>query len=56
VLSVQSLLFAFVVAFIEPTLGYIGDLSGLPTMYFTIAGGLVLLVLLLFWRSRPYFP
>jgi MFS family permease len=56
VLSVQSLLFAFVIAFIEPLLGAIADRSGFPATYFTMAGGLTLLVLLLFWRSRDRFP
>jgi MFS-type transporter involved in bile tolerance (Atg22 family) len=56
VLSVQSLIFAFVIAFIEPLLGAIADRSGFPATYFTMAGGLTLLVLLLFWRSRDRFP
>jgi MFS family permease len=56
VLSVQALLFAFTVALIEPLLGYIADQSGLPTMYYSLAGGVSLLALLLFWRSRSRFP
>jgi MFS family permease len=56
VFSMQALLFAFVVAFIEPVLGAIADETGLPTMYYTMAIGLALLTTLLFWRSRGRFP
>lgn len=56
VLSMQSLMFAFVIAFVEPLLGYLGDLSGLPVSYFALAGGLVVFSSLLFWRSRTRFP
>ena len=56
VLSMQSLMFAFVIAFVEPLLGYLGDLSGLPVSYFALAGGLAIFSSLLFWRSRSRFP
>ena len=56
VLSMQSLLFAFIVAIIEPLLGVLADQSGLSAAYFALAGGLALAMLLLFWKSRPQFP
>jgi MFS family permease len=56
VLSMQSLLFAFVVAFVEPALGYLADLRGLPVSYYALAGGLTILMLALLWRSRAHFP
>lgn len=56
VLSMQSLMFAFVIAFVEPLLGYLADLSGLPVAYYALAGGLVVLSALLLWRSRSRFP
>jgi MFS family permease len=56
VISMQSLLFALVIAFVEPLMGYVADRSGLPAAYFVMAGGLTLLILLLFWRSRGRFP
>lgn len=56
IISMQSLIFAFVIAFIEPLLGYVADLRGLPAAYYLLAGGLVFILLLLFWRSRTRFP
>jgi MFS family permease len=56
VLSMQSLLFAFVVTFVEPALGYLADLRGLPISYYALAGGLATLMLALLWRSRAHFP
>jgi MFS family permease len=56
ILSMQLLLFTIFVATSEPILGFIADQSGLPAAYFATAGSLGLLILLLFWKSRPYFP
>jgi MFS family permease len=56
VLSMQSLLFAFVVAFVEPAMGYVADLRGLPYSYYLLAGGLVIALSLIFWRGRGRFP
>lgn len=56
VLSMQSLLFAMLLVFTEPLLGYVADLSGLPTAYRVLAIALVLLLLFLFWRGRHRFP
>lgn len=55
-LSMQSLLFAFIVAFVEPVLGYAADQSGLSAAYYILAGGLVLYTVWLIWKSRPHFP
>ncbi len=56
VFSMQSLMFAFIVAFVEPLLGYAADQSGLPAAYFGLAGGLALFMTLLFWKGRQRFP
>jgi MFS family permease len=56
ILSMQSLMFTILVAFSEPILGAVADRSGLPAAYFGLAGGLSILILYLFWRSRRQFP
>jgi MFS family permease len=56
VFSMQSLVFTILVAICEPLLGLIADYSGLPAAYLGLAGGLGILILLLFWKSRRYFP
>ncbi len=56
VLSIQSLMFTFILTFGEPILGSIADHSGLPAAYIGLAGGLGIAVLLLFWTSRQHFP
>ncbi len=56
VLSIQSLLFAAVAAVLEPAMGYIADRGGLPAAYYALAVGLLILTLILFWRSRRQFP
>jgi MFS family permease len=56
VLSFQSLLFAFVALLIEPLLGFVADQAGLPMAYIVLAIALSALSVLLFWRSRSYFP
>jgi MFS family permease len=56
VLSMQSLMFTFLLAISEPALGIVADQSGLPAAYFGLAGGLSILVLLLLLKSRRYFP
>jgi MFS family permease len=55
-LSMQSLMFTFLLAISQPTLGVIADHAGLPAAYFGLAGGLSMLVLFLFWKSRRHFP
>jgi predicted MFS family arabinose efflux permease len=56
ILSMQSLMFTFLLAISEPVLGMIADRSGLPAAYAGLAGGLGLLVLLLFLVGRHHFP
>jgi MFS family permease len=56
ILSMQSLMATFLLALSEPILGFIADRSGLPTAYIGLAGGLSILILFLFWKSRHYFP
>ena len=56
VISMQSLLFTLLGAVSQPTLGFIADRAGLPSAYITLAGGLGVLVFLLLWTSRRYFP
>jgi MFS family permease len=56
VFSLQALIFTILVAMTEPLLGFVADRSGLPAAYVGLAGGLTLLSLLLYWKSRPYFP
>jgi MFS-type transporter involved in bile tolerance (Atg22 family) len=55
-LSMQSLMATLVAAIAQPSLGFIADGSGLPATYLALAGGLGVLILLLFWSSRQYFP
>jgi MFS family permease len=54
ILSMQSLMFTILVAISEPILGSIADRSGLPAAYFGLAGGLSILILLLFWEGRGH--
>jgi MFS family permease len=56
VLSMQSLLYAAVIAVVEPAMGYITDQAGLPASYYALAVGLLFFTLLLFWKSRLHFP
>lgn len=56
VLSMQSLVYTVFVAICEPLLGLLADHAGLPAAYWAMAGGLGILVLALFWKSRPSFP
>src|SRR5262249_44130993 len=55
VLSMQSLMFAALLAVSEPILGSIADQSGFPAIYVGLAGALGLFMVLVFWRGRPYF-
>ncbi|HLO31017.1 MAG TPA: MFS transporter [Anaerolineales bacterium] len=54
ILSMQSLLATMLLAVSEPILGVMADRSGLPAAYFTLAAGLGILVLLLFWTSSQH--
>lgn len=56
ILSMQSLMATLLGAISQPTLGFIAEQYSLPVMYFILAGGLSLLTLFLFWKSRRYFP
>ena len=56
ILSMQALLYTLLVAVVELTVGFIADQAGLPTAYLGLAGGLSLVILVLFWKSRQYFP
>ena len=56
ILSMQALLFTLFVAICEPIVGLVADQAGLPAAYFGLAGGLALLILFLFWKSRTHFP
>jgi MFS family permease len=56
VLSMQSLMFTFLLTISEPALGFVADRSGLPTAYLGLAGSLGILVPLLLLKSRRYFP
>lgn len=56
ILSMQSLLYTLFVAVVELTVGFIADQAGLPVAYLGLAGGLSLVILFLFWKSRAYFP
>jgi len=55
-LSMQSLMFTVLLALSQPTLGLIADHSGLPAAYLGLAGGLSILLLFLFGKSRQHFP
>jgi hypothetical protein len=52
----QSLMFTVLLAISQPALGFIADRSGLPAAYLGLASGLSILIVLLFWKSRHYFP
>lgn len=56
VISMQSLMFTTAGAISQPTLAYIADHSGFPAAYFVLAGVLSLIIIVLFWVSRGYFP
>jgi MFS family permease len=56
VVSMQSLTFTFFAALAQPSLGFVADRSGLPTAYLTLACVQGLLIFLLLWKSRVYFP
>jgi hypothetical protein len=56
VLSMQSLMFTFLLAISEPILGFIADQSGLPTAYFGLAGSFSILILFLIRMGRHHFP
>jgi MFS family permease len=56
VLSMSALMFAFTAALVEPVLGYVADVAGLPVTYYVLAIGLTVAMLLLFARSRGRFP
>ena len=56
VLSMQSLLFAFIVGCGRAALGLISRSIGLPSAYIGLAGGLTIVVLLLFWKGRHDSP
>ena len=51
ILSMQSLLGTLLLTISEPILGSMADRFGLSAAYVTLAGGLSVLVLLLFWTS-----
>src|SRR5262245_34563671 len=55
-LSMQSLTFTIVAAISQPTLGAVADHWGLPAAYVALAGGLSLVMMVLFWRSRQSCP
>jgi hypothetical protein len=55
-LSMQSLMFTFLLAVSQPTLGYVADHAGLPAAYVVLAGSFGVLILFLFWKSRHHFP
>lgn len=52
ILSMQSLMTTLLLTISEPILGFMADRFGLPTAYVTLAGGLSVLVLFLFWTSH----
>lgn len=54
ILSMESLMATMLLTVSEPILGVIADRAGLPTAYVTLAAGLGVLVLLLFWTSSQY--
>jgi hypothetical protein len=56
VLSLQSLLFAAIIAIFEPAMGLIADRAGLAAAYYALAASLVILALVLFASSRKTFP
>jgi MFS family permease len=56
ILSMQSLMATLLGAISQPTLGFVAEQYGLPATYFTLATGLSILTLILFWKSRRYFP
>lgn len=56
VLSIQWLMFALLLAIVEPLLGYAADQAGLPAAYVLLASGLAILLLGLSWKGRHRFP
>ena len=55
-ISMQSLMFTFLLVLTQPTLAFVADRAGLPTAYTVLALALGLLVSGLFWASRRHFP
>jgi MFS family permease len=56
VLSMQSLIFALLLTFVEPLLGYAADQASLSAAYVVLATGLGILLLVLYWKGRQRFP
>jgi purine-cytosine permease-like protein len=56
VLSMQSLMFALLLTFVEPLLGYVADQATLSAAYVVLASGLGVLLIILYWRGRHRFP
>jgi len=54
ILSMQSLMATLLLTVSEPILGVMADRAGLPAAYVTLAAGLGILVLLLFWTSSQH--
>jgi predicted MFS family arabinose efflux permease len=54
ILSMQSLMGTMLLTVSEPILGAMADRFGLSAAYVTLAGGLSILVLFLFWTSHHY--
>lgn len=55
-LSMQSLISLLLMTVGELTVGYVADKAGLPIAYVVLAVGIGLMSLMLFWKSRSYFP
>jgi MFS family permease len=56
ILSMQSLIFTFLLAISEPALGFIADRTGLPAAYLALTAGLSILILFLLLKGRRHFP
>jgi MFS family permease len=54
IISMNSLMNTVIAAISQPTLGFVADQSGFPAAYLGFAGGLGILLLLLFWKGHPY--
>jgi len=54
IISMNSLMNTVIAAISQPTLGFVADQSGFPAAYLGFAGGLSILLLLLFWKGHPY--
>lgn len=55
-ISMQSLMFTFLLVITQPSLAFVADRAGLPTAYVTLAAALGLLVAALLWVGRRHFP